>query len=139
MNYYEYEDLFIGQKEEFSVEITEQMLDSFQHITGDVNPLHNNDDFAKKHYYPQRVVYGMLTASFLSTLGGVYLPGEKCLIQSVETKFTNPVFVGDVLMVSGQITELHDSVRQIVLKVVIKNQDGKKVLRGTMKLGVLQG
>ena len=139
MNHYDYEELAIGQKEDFSVEITEQMLDSFRMITSDVNPLHNDNDFAQKHHYPQRVVYGMLTASFLSTLAGVYLPGEKCLIQSVEIKFTNPVFLGDVLRVSGRITELHDSVRQIVLKVMIENQDGKKVLRGTMKLGVLQG
>jgi len=80
----------------------------------------------------------MLTASFLSTLGGVYLPGAYCLIQSVETKFTLPVFIGDKLLVSGSITELNDSVKQIVLSVTITNQDGKKVLKGKMKMGLLE-
>lgn len=138
MNDYCYEDLFIGQEEHFSVEITDEMMSSFCKITGDINPMHHDDNFAAKHHYPKRIVYGMLTASFLSTLAGVYLPGKKCLIQSVETKFTNPVYVGDKLVVMGKVVELNDSVRQIVLKVIITNQDGKKVLGGLMKLGVVQ-
>ena len=138
MNYYHYEDLSVGQTEEFSAVVSEDMLETFKQISGDSNPLHNDDSFAKSHGYPQRVVYGMLTASFLSTLAGMYLPGAYCLIQSVETKFVNPVFIGDKLLVSGTVAELNDSVRQIVLKVVVTNQDGKKVLRGTMKLGVLE-
>ena len=139
MKHYSYEQLSVGQKEEFQVEITEKMMHDFREITGDMNPLHNDDEFARKHRYPQQVVFGMLTASFLSTLAGVYLPGERSLIQSVETKFVNPVYVGDRLLISGTVAELNDSVRQIVLKVVItKEQGGQKVLRGIMKLGVLQ-
>lgn len=119
------------------MEITEDMLSVFRKVTGDVNPLHTDDAFAQDHQYPRRVVYGMLTASFLSTLAGVYLPGERCLIQSVEVKFSKPVFVGDQLLVAGTVTELHASVQQIVLKVEIV-RGGVKVLRGIMKLGVLQ-
>lgn len=137
MNHYVYGQLTVGQKEEFSVVVTEEMMDRFREITGDVNPLHNEDDFAISHNYRQRVVYGMLTASFLSTLAGVYLPGELSLIQSVETKFVKPVFVGDIILISGVVAELNDSVRQIVLKVVMTNQVGEKVLKGTMKIGVL--
>lgn len=138
MNHFVYEELRVGQEESFSVKVSEEMLDSFCRITGDVNPLHRDSEFAKRHHFPDRVVYGMLTSSFLSTLAGVYLPGERCLIQSVETKFIAPVFIGDVLLVAGRISELNDSVRRIVVKVTITNQHGKKVLRGIMKLGVLQ-
>lgn len=137
MNHYTFEQLTVGQKEEFSAVITEEMMNQFQKITGDVNPLHSEDDFAISHNYRQRVVYGMLTASFLSTLAGVYLPGELSLIQSVETKFVKPVYIGDTILVSGMVAELNDSVRQIVLKVVMTNQAGEKVLKGTMKIGVL--
>lgn len=137
MNHYVYEELVVGQKEEFYVVVTEDMMERFREITGDVNPLHSEDDFAVNHNYPQKVVYGMLTASFLSTLAGVYLPGELSLIQSVETKFLKPVFAGDRILVSGTVAELYDSVRQIVLKVVMTNQDGVKVLKGKMKIGVL--
>jgi len=135
MNNYKYEDLKVGMSESFTVTITPEMLDSFKAITGDINPLHNDEDFAKGKGHPGRVAYGMLTASFLSTLAGVYIPGERSLIQQVETKFANPVYIGDELTVKGEIVELVESVQRLELKVVITNQNGKKVLRG--KMGIL--
>ena len=137
MNHYSISDLSIGHKESFTTEITSEMFDKFREITGDINPLHNDESFAKCLGYRGGVAFGMLTASFLSTLAGVYLPGERSLIHSVETKFTKPVYIGDVLTVSGEVSEIHDTVGQIVLKVEIKNQNGEKVLRGKMKVGFL--
>lgn len=137
MNHYRYEDLSIGMEESFSVTITEDMTDAFHWLSGDPNPLHTDEKFAQTHGFRERVVYGMLTASMLSTLGGGYLPGKYCLIQSIETKFLRPVFIGDTIEIRGTVNELHDSVRQVVLKVEMLNQRGEKVLRGTMKVGVL--
>ncbi len=137
MNNYKYEDLSVGMSESFTVTITQEMLDKFKSITGDVNPLHNDEEFARAKGHPRRVAYGMLTASFLSTLAGVYIPGERSLIQQVETKFAKPVYIGDVLTVTGEIVELVDSVQRLELKVTITNQDGKKVLRGIMEILVV--
>ena len=137
MNRYSINDLSIGHKEVFTVEVTTEMFNKFREITGDINPLHNDEDFARNLGHKGRVAFGMLTASFLSTLAGVYLPGERSLIHSVETKFTKPVYIGDVLSISGEVTEINDTVNQIVLKVEIKNQNDEKVLRGKMKVGFL--
>lgn len=137
MNRYRYEDLSVGMEERFSATITSEMMTSFHTLSGDPNPLHTDADFARAHGFSDRVVYGMLTASLLSTFGGGYLPGECCLIQGVEVKFVKPVFIGDTLEVRGVVDELHDSVRQAVLKVEMRNQRGEKVLRGVMKVGVL--
>lgn len=137
MNRFTYEELKIGRTEEFDVTVTQDMLNAFCRITDDTNPLHCDDLFPIENGFEGRVAYGMLTASFLSTLAGVYLPGEKSLIQSVEIKFTKPVYIGDKLCISGRVDELNDTVRQIVLKVEIKKNDGTKVLRGKMKVGVL--
>ena len=137
MNNYKFDELTVGMTESFKVSITAEMLDAFKGITGDVNPLHNDEEFAKAKGHPGRVAYGMLTASFLSTLAGVYIPGERSLIQQVETKFAKPVYIGDELTVIGEITELVESVQRIELKVTITNQDGKKVLRGTMGILVV--
>ncbi|MBQ7148570.1 MAG: MaoC family dehydratase [Pseudobutyrivibrio sp.] len=137
MNTYTFDELKVGMSESFQVTITEAMLDSFKGITGDVNPLHNDEEFAKAKGHVGRVAYGMLTASFLSTLAGVYLPGEKSLIQQVETKFANPVYIGDTLTVKGEIVELIESVQRLELKVTITNQNGKKVLRGKMQILVV--
>ena len=104
MNRYQFEDIYVGLKEEFQVTITADMLKQFCQMTGDVNPLHTDETFAKEKGYESNVAYGMLTASFLSTLAGVYLPGERSLIHSVESKFTKPVYVGDTLTISGQVT-----------------------------------
>lgn len=137
MNNYKFDELTVGMTESFKVSITEAMLDAFKGITGDINPLHNDEEFAKAKGHPGRVAYGMLTASFLSTLAGVYIPGERSLIQQVETKFSKPVYIGDELTVTGEIVELVESVQRLELKVTITNQDGKKVLRGTMGILVV--
>ena len=137
MNNYKFEELSVGMSESFNVTITEDMLSKFRDITGDVNPLHNDPEFAVSKGHPGRVAFGMLTASFLSTLAGVYIPGERSLIQQVETKFANPVYIGDELTVKGEITELIESVQRLELKVTITNQNGKKVLRGKMQILVV--
>lgn len=137
MNRYCWEDISIGMEEQFQVTVTEEMLSHFKDITGDVNPLHNEKEFAVQKGYPDRVSYGMLTASFLSTLAGVYLPGEKSLIHSVESKFVKPVFLGDTLTISGKVKDMDERFRYINLKVDIYNQKKEKVLRGSMQVGVI--
>lgn len=137
MNHYSYTELSIGMRESFSVTIEQSMMDMFKCITKDDNPLHVDKDFAREHNFPDRVVYGLLTSSFLSALAGVYLPGKRSIIQGIDIKFVNPVYIGDELTIKGEIVELNDSVQQIVLKVEIFNQDNKKVVRGKMQIGML--
>lgn len=138
MNNYSFLDIQIGMKESFTIDITADMMEKFMQITGDVNPLHNDESYAVQNGYAGRVAYGMLTASFLSTLAGVYIPGEKSLIHSVETKFVKPVYPGDTLKVSGTVTELQEIFSVFTMKVEIQNQNNEKVLRGKMKIGVLE-
>ena len=138
MNAYSYDEIETGQKESFSVTVTEEAVNAFRGFTGDINPLHNDAEYAKEKGYDGRVAYGMLTASYLSTLAGVYLPGEKSLIQGVDIKFSRPVYIGDRLEIEGEVSEKNDTFNVIKLKVSVKNQDGKKVLKGSMQIGVLE-
>lgn len=137
MNTYKIEDLSIGMSESFSVTITEEMMHSFSCITGDQNPLHTNPEYAKKQGYSSPVTYGMLTASFLSALAGMYLPGKYSLIQSVELKFTKPVFPKNTLTITGTVTELHTNLNMMQIKVLICDETGRKVLKGKMQIGFL--
>ena len=137
MNKFTWEELFVGQTAEFSRKITADMMKQFREISGDNNPLHVDENFAKEKGFPQRVVYGMLTASLYSCFAGEHIPGENCLLHSVHADFLKPVYIGDTLTVSGKIVEKHDSVKQIVMKVVIRNQDGKKVSRAKIEAGVV--
>ena len=138
MNNYTFEELSIGQSESFEVTVTAEMMDSFLKISGDINPLHNDKNYAKEQGYADRVVYGLLTTSFISKLVGVLLPGEKCLLQGVEVKYLRPVYIGDTLLVIGIVDELHESVQRASIKVSISNQDNKKVVKGKAEVGFLK-
>ena len=76
----------------------------------------------------------MLTASFLSTLAGIYLPGEKSLIHSVETKMIKPVFIGDELIVTGKVSEKSGRITVITVKFTIENHNSEIVLRLKMQI-----
>lgn len=136
MNHYTLAEMEPGLTQSFTVTITQEMMDAFLNLTGDCSPIHVDEEYAKGRGYPGRVVYGMLGASFFSTLAGVYLPGEHCLLHGVECKFARPVFVGDTLTVSGTVTHVSEAVGEAEIKAVITNQDGKKVTRGIIRAGL---
>lgn len=137
MNHYTLSEMKEGLTESFDVIITADMMEKFLSVTNDTNPMHIDAEYSKNNGgYADRIVYGMLTSSFLSTLAGVYLPGEHCLIHSVEVTFPKPVFIGDTLTISGTVKTVDERFGQAELAVKITNQKGEKVLRGKMKVGV---
>lgn len=138
MNTYLYEDIQLGHTESFHVTLTSDMVRAFGELTGDVNPLHVDAAYARAQGYDDTVVYGMLTASFLSTLAGMYLPGKYSLIHSVEVKFPKPIYVtGEKLTVTGTVTEKNELFHLLTIKVSIENDAKEKVCRAIMKVGLL--
>ena len=83
-----------------------------------------------------RVVYGMLTSSFYSTLVGVYLPGENCLLQEIKISFNNPLYIGEEIVVAGIVVEKDDTFKRVEIKASIKTIDGKIVSKARIKVGV---
>jgi 3-hydroxybutyryl-CoA dehydratase len=132
VNSFAYDDIAVGQVASFTAMVGPEQMKMFCDTTGDINPLHTE----------QGVVYGMLTASYLSTLAGVYLPGKHALIYSVNVEFPNRfdlnTEVGEsrCITVIGKVVEKIDSFKLLVLKVTITDDVGKKILRGSMKVGV---
>ena len=138
MNQYKLEDIKVGMIETFKVQITEKMQNDFRKNTGDINPMHSDVNFSKEKGFDQVLVFGMLTASFFSTLVGVYLPGENCLFQECkDIRFHSPVFIGDELEVKGEVIEIDERFKRITIKATIKNQDGKKVCSGKLIAGII--
>lgn len=138
MNEYIFDEIQIGQTESFTREITPQMEDTFRTVTDDQNPLHKEDSFASEvsgGKFNKHVTFGMLTASLLSTIAGVYMPGRYSLIHSIgNISFKNPVYVGDVLTVTGTVLEKQNDLKLIRLGVKIINQDQNVVLKADMKI-----
>lgn len=138
MKEYELKDINLGMMEEFHVTITEEMQNYFREITGDVNPMHSSKEFAEEKGFSDKLVFGMLTASFFSTLVGVYLPGKNCLFQECQNiRFHSPVFVGDELTIKGEVTEIDERFSRITVKATIRNQENKKVCSAKLMAGVL--
>ena len=138
MNNYELKDIKIGMQEEFEVKITQKMQDDFKNNIGDINPMHSDKEFAKTKGFDDVLVFGMLTASFFSTLVGVYLPGKNCLFQECkDIRFHSPVFVGDTLKISGEVIEIDERFGRITVKATIRNQENKKVCAGKLIAGVM--
>ena len=125
MNHYTLAEMTPGLSESFTVTVTEEMMARFEAITGDVSPIHMDAEYAQKRGYPGRVVYGMLGASFFSTLA-----------HGVECKFAKPVFIGDTLTITGTVVNVSEAVAEAEIKAVITNQDGKRVTRGIIKAGL---
>lgn len=87
---------------------------------------------------PGHVTFGMLTASLLSRLAGVYLPGKYSLIHSVDLKFQKPVFAGDTLTVAGTVADRQEELKLLLIKARITNQEGKCVCKADMKVLVMR-
>lgn len=138
MNDYTFDEIEVGMSASFKKLITKEMEDSFRMITGDENPLHKDDSFAlemSKGKFKGHVAFGMLTASLYSTVAGMYLPGKYSLIHSFdEISFMKPVFVGDELNIYAEVIDKDVALKMIRLKIVIKNQENKKVSRAKMKV-----
>jgi acyl dehydratase len=112
------------------------MMDRFRATTGDDNPLHVDRAYASEQGFKDRVVYGLLTASFYSTLAGVHLPGRRCLLHGLKIDFNAPVYVGDRLLVRGAIAHLSEPFRRIDLACEITNQDEQIVSRARLRAGL---
>jgi len=95
--------LEIGMTAAYSLTITNQEIKSFTNISGDNNPIHLSDEFAKDSGLEGRVAHGLLSTSFFSAIFGTKLPGPGCLYVSQSLKFLRPVYMNDTINASVTI------------------------------------
>ncbi len=138
MNEYKFEDIKLNMVEEFKVEVTQKMQDDFKTNIGDINPIHSDKEFAQSKGFNNILVFGMLTASFYSKLVGVYLPGKNAIFQECkDLMFHNPVYIGDILQIKGEVIEIDERFKRITIKAIIRNQNNKKVCSAKLIAGVI--
>ena len=130
LNEYTFEEIKLGMKESFEVNITESMENNFAKITGNYNPLATDNEYAATTNYKKRICPGMFTASFFSRLTGMHLPGKYALVYSQSLNFVNICYIGDQITVEGEVIEKNDATKLITINTVITNQDGKKLIYG---------
>ncbi len=135
-SYNKYSEINIGDVHEFEKVITKEDIETFAGLTGDYNPLHVNEDFAKNTSFKKNVVHGMLAGSLFSTLVGMYCPGRDNLYLAQSLNFVKPIFPGDRILVRGTIKNKIDAVKMILMKTEIL-KDSAVVINGEAKVKVL--
>jgi len=137
MNSFKFSELKQGLNLEFNIVITESMMNDFLKLSGDTNPLHIDEGYAKTNGFHSRVVYGMLTSSFYSQLVGVYLPGKYAFLQSISIDFIKPLYIGDKITIFGEVSGINELFKFIEIKSYIK-RDSVKISRAKIKVGLFE-
>lgn len=126
-----YDELQIGDTASFSKTISETDVYLFAGISGDFNPAHVNEVEASKGMFGKRVVHGMLTASFISTVLAMKLPGPGTIYVGQELQFRAPVFIGDTITATVECIEKLEERKWAKFRTTVTNQEGKVVVTGT--------
>lgn len=133
---YKFDQIELGLKKEFTVKITESMIADFAKISGDYNPLHMDEKYAKSTTFKNRICHGMLLAIFFSRLIGMYIPGKHALYFSQSLNFQNPCFVNDMITIKGEVIDKSVATCLITIKTSIYNQERTCLLDGVAKVVV---
>jgi 3-hydroxybutyryl-CoA dehydratase len=131
---YYFDELKIGMDAVFSRTITDTDLKLFSGVSGDTNPMHLNEEYAKSTPFGGCIVFGMLTASLISAVIGTKLPGPGCIYMKQSLKFTAPVRVGDTVYAVVRVKELFPEKKHVLLdtKCYVKDTvvvDGEALIK----------
>jgi len=126
----------VGQRASVSRTVTESDLVNFAGVSGDFNPVHVDAEYARTTRFGQRVAHGLLTASIMSSLLGMKLPGPGAIYLGQTLRFLKPVFIGDTVTAHVEVTQWIAEKRRVVLNTWVENQRGEKVLEGEATLWV---
>ncbi|MDF1540646.1 MAG: MaoC family dehydratase [Candidatus Thorarchaeota archaeon] len=133
-----YSELSIGQSAEVVHNVTEEDIKVFGDLSGDYNPLHFDEEWAKTTMFKGRIAHGVLTAAFISTAIGMKLPGPGTIYLGQSMKFLGPVRIGDTITARVEIIELNDEKERVTLRTTCTNQKGKLVLDGEAMITLMK-
>ncbi len=124
------EQIEVGDADEFTKTISESDIYLFAGVTGDLNPAHINETYAKDTFFKSRIAHGMLLAGFISAVIGMKLPGPGAIYIRQELKFLAPARIGDTITARVEVTHIQAEKNRITLKTTCTNQDDTLVMDG---------
>lgn len=124
------DELKVGEREEFTKTISESDIYLYAGVTGDLNPAHVDEEYARKTFFKTRIAHGMLVAGLVSGVLGSRLPGPGTVYLRQEVNFLAPVRIGDTVTASVEIVEILKDAKKVRLITKCVNQEGVTVLDG---------
>ena len=125
-----FDEIFIGQKSSYSKKIEEQDILMFASVSGDVNPVHLDEEFAAATIFKGRIAHGMLTGAIVSASLAMVLPGPGTIYLEQSLRFSRPVRIGDVVTVMMEVTARRDDKKIVNLDCKVINQNDQVVASG---------
>lgn len=118
-------EMKIGQMSEINRFFSGEDVDLFSALSGDVNPVHLDEAFAKTTMFGDRIVHGALLSSVFSTIFANHLPGPGCIYLKSESKFLKPVFLNESVNFKVEITDILAEKKRVIFKTtaVFRNQE----------------
>ena len=131
-------DLKIGDSFSTSREVTDELIRKFAEISGDYNPIHLDEEFAKTTRFGRRIAHGMLSGAFISAVLGYEFKERKIVYLSQTMKFTAPVFIGDNVTTTATVTNIRKDKGIVTLETVCTNQNGDPLVKGEAVVMILK-
>lgn len=132
-----FEEIVVGETDFFTRFISEKDIMAFSHLSGDQNPLHTDEAYAKLTKFGERVVHGMFLAALVSQLVGMRLPGKRALLLAEELRFKAPARIGDTVRVGGRVIAKSPATRILEIAVEVKNKSKTILAEGVVQVQIL--
>jgi 3-hydroxybutyryl-CoA dehydratase len=125
-----FDELSVGQTAVISETITDAHIARFAELSGDRNPLHLDDAWARKTRFGGRIAHGAFTGALVSRVLGMELPGTGSVYLSQSLRFTAPVRPGDTVTARAEVIDLDPKRRRVKLRTTCSNQRGETIADG---------
>jgi 3-hydroxybutyryl-CoA dehydratase len=130
-------DLKIGDKFSTSKQITDSVVRAFAELSGDYNPIHLDEEFAKTTRFGRRIAHGMISGALISAVLGNEFKERKIVYLSQTMKFTAPVFLDDTVTATGTVKNIREDKQIVTLETICANQNGETVVKGEAVIMIL--
>lgn len=130
-------DLKIGDKFSTSKKITDSVVRAFAELSGDYNPIHLDEEFAKTTRFGRRIAHGMISGALISAVLGYEFKARKIVYLSQTMKFIAPVFIDDTVTATATVTNIREDKPIVTLETICTNQSEETVVKGEAVVMIL--
>jgi len=130
--------LNIGQQFSVSREVTDELVRQFAEVSGDHNPIHLSDEFAKTTRFGRRIAHGMLSGAFISAVLGNEFRDMKIVYLSQTLRFRAPVYLGDTVTAIATVTAIREDKQIVTLDTKCMNQNGETLVTGDAAVMIME-
>lgn len=123
-------NLEIGSQFKATKKITDDVVKAFVELSGDSNPIHTDDEFAKKSRFGKRIAHGMISGALLSAVLGTEFGEKQVVYMSQTMRFVAPVFIDDTITATATVKHIREDKPVVTVETVVSKEDGTTVVTG---------